>query len=103
MEGENQGMIGGMKPIICVILSVLAGQSLAQQSAPIGPAESAFKVYELLDEARAISPDNIEMIDASKLSLEELMALAHQERENATRLHCCDWGGGSCLPHSPES
>ncbi len=38
------------------------------------------------------------MIDATKLSVAELMALADAERQNAERHNCCDWGGGGCDP-----
>ena len=47
-------------------------------------------------EAATTVVNGITLIDATKLSLEELMALADTERQNATRLHCCDWGGGGC-------
>ena len=57
---------------------------------------------EVLEAARKIKPEDVQMIDASTLSLEELMALAAAERANPTRLQCCDWGG-SCLPYKPGS
>ncbi len=37
------------------------------------------------------------MIDATKLSVAELMALAAAERAAPTRLSCCDWGGLGCV------
>ena len=42
--------------------------------------------------------NGIRIIDATKLSVAELMALADEERQNATPAHCCDWGGGGCDP-----
>ena len=42
--------------------------------------------------------NGIRMIDATKLSVAELQALAAAERENATHINCCDWGGGGCQP-----
>ena len=38
----------------------------------------------------------IRMIDASELTVEELLALAAAERENAGPHSCCDWGGMGC-------
>jgi len=40
----------------------------------------------------------ITMIDATKLTVAELMALANQDRQAATLVDCCDWSGGGCLP-----
>lgn len=40
--------------------------------------------------------NGIRIIDATKLSVAELMALADEERQTATRAQCCDWGGGGC-------
>ena len=40
--------------------------------------------------------NGIRMIDATKLSVAELQALAAEERENAGAHSCCDWGGGGC-------
>lgn len=40
--------------------------------------------------------DGIRFIDASKLSVTELQALAAAERENPTHVNCCDWSGGGC-------
>lgn len=42
--------------------------------------------------------NGIRMIDATKLSVTELQALAAAERENATHINCCDWGGSGCQP-----
>ena len=42
--------------------------------------------------------NGIRMIDAAKLSVAELQALAAAERENATHINCCDWGGIGCQP-----
>ncbi|MGI9394158.1 MAG: hypothetical protein ACR2OY_05885 [Boseongicola sp.] len=43
--------------------------------------------------------NGIRMIDATKLSVAELQALAIAERENPTHVNCCDWsGGGGCNP-----
>ena len=57
---------------------------------------------EVLDYARTIKAEDIELIEAKHLSVEELLAFAAAEREDPTRLQCCDWGG-SCLPHKPGS
>ena len=57
---------------------------------------------EVLEAARSIRPEDIQVIDAKNLSVEDLIALAVKERANPTRLQCCDWGG-SCLPHAPGS
>ncbi len=43
------------------------------------------------------SVDGIRMIDATKLTVAELMALANAERRNPGPLSCCDWSGGNCL------
>ena len=40
----------------------------------------------------------IRMIDATKLSVAEIQALAAAERENPTHVNCCDWSGGGCNP-----
>lgn len=66
------------------------------------PELTELSAKEVLDFAQAIPPEDITIIDATSLTLEELMALSRAERENPTRLQCCDWGG-SCLPHAPES
>lgn len=42
--------------------------------------------------------NGIRMIDATKLTVAELQAMAADERESATRVQCCDWGGGGCNP-----
>ncbi|MGI9390048.1 MAG: hypothetical protein ACR2O1_08330 [Boseongicola sp.] len=43
--------------------------------------------------------NGIRMIDATKLSVAEMRALAAAERENPTHVNCCDWsGGGGCNP-----
>ncbi len=57
---------------------------------------------EVLADAKRIKSEDITIIDARDLSVEDLMALAAAERDNPTRLQCCDWGG-SCLPHKPGS
>ena len=36
------------------------------------------------------------MIDATTLTVAELMALAAEERESAQAHDCCDWGGLGC-------
>jgi hypothetical protein len=56
-------------------------------AAPVQAQDSAVQVI-----------NGIRMIDATKLSVAELQALAAEERENATFLNCCDWGGGGCQP-----
>ncbi len=77
---------------------VLAGQAMADSPAGGLSQRSALEV---LAEAKRIQPHEIRMIDAKDLSVEDLIALAVAERENATRLQCCDWGG-SCLPHDHD-
>ena len=42
--------------------------------------------------------DGIRMIDATKLSVAEIQALAAAEREHPTHVNCCDWSGGGCNP-----
>ena len=37
-----------------------------------------------------------ELIDATRLSVTELMALAAAERDGAEAHSCCDWGGLGC-------
>lgn len=37
-----------------------------------------------------------EMIDATKLSVAELLALAADARADASAHGCCDWGGMGC-------
>ena len=44
----------------------------------------------------------IRMIDATTLSMADLMALAAAERDNPTPLSCCDWGAG-CAPHGVQN
>lgn len=39
------------------------------------------------------------LIDATKLSVAELLALAAQERAEQSAQGCCDWGGLGCVPH----
>ena len=40
------------------------------------------------------------LIDATKLSVEELMAMAAEARQNAQLHDCCDWGGLGCVPET---
>ena len=40
----------------------------------------------------------IKMIDGTKLTVEELMAMAAAEREAEGAHTCCDWGGMGCQP-----
>lgn len=40
-----------------------------------------------------------EPIDATTLTVAELLALAAAERERADPSGCCDWGGLGCMPH----
>ena len=42
--------------------------------------------------------NGIRMIDATKLSVAEIQAMAAAERENPTHVNCCDWSGGGCNP-----
>ena len=59
-----------------LIMPAMAGQSAAPQHPP-------------------------RLVDATKLTVEELLALAVAERERADRLGCCDWGGLGCMIHRP--
>ncbi len=43
------------------------------------------------------------MIDATGLSVKELMALAAAERAAPDAMSCCDWGGLGCQPHAQSS
>ncbi|MDD9921620.1 MAG: hypothetical protein OXQ92_04965 [Boseongicola sp.] len=43
------------------------------------------------------------LIDATKLSVAELMALAAAEREAQDALGCCDWGGLGCVPDTART
>ncbi len=56
-------------------------------AAPVQAQDSAVQVI-----------NGIRLIDASKLSVAELQALAAAERANATHINCCDWGGNGCDP-----
>lgn len=47
--------------------------------------------------------NGIRMVDASKLSVAELQALAAAARAEAGREMCCDWGGLGCVPHTVRS
>lgn len=42
------------------------------------------------------------MIDATKLSAQELMAMAALARDDAQAHNCCDWGGLGCRPETLE-
>ena len=42
--------------------------------------------------------NGIRTIDATKLSVAELLALAGAARESASHVNCCDWSGGGCQP-----
>lgn len=60
----------------------------------------------LLAAALIASPaqgQEIEMIDATKLSVADLMAMAAAERDTPTPLNCCDWGGLGCAAGKPNS
>lgn len=51
----------------------------------------------LLTSSAAFAEEStIRMIDARDLSVEELIAMAAAERENAGAYSCCDWGGMGC-------
>lgn len=63
-----------------ILVSLLAAPAMAQQSLP----------------EIAAAP---QIIDATKLTVEELMALARAERERPTSFSCCDWGGLGCVVH----
>ena len=43
----------------------------------------------------------IKLIDATKLTVADLMALAAAERDAPTPLNCCDWGGLGCVMPKP--
>ncbi len=45
----------------------------------------------------------IRMIDASTLTMEELLAMANAERQNPNDWSCCDWGGGCFAADKPSS
>lgn len=64
---------------ICLVLLLLA--------APVQAQDTGVQVV-----------NGIRMIDATKLSVAELQALAAAERETPTHVNCCDWGGGGCNP-----
>jgi len=48
-------------------------------------------------EGESATPE-IKMIDATTLTVEELMALAAAERESVGAHTFCDWGGMGCEP-----
>ena len=51
-----------------------------------------------LDHSARIQPvKDITMIDATRLTVAELMALANAERQNPGPFSCCDWSGGNCM------
>lgn len=45
----------------------------------------------------------ITMIDATRLTMEELLAMANVERQNPNDWSCCDWGGGCFAADKPSS
>lgn len=85
------------------ILAVVATPALGGEISPLELRAPQQTANEVLRQARTIKPGEIRMIDASKLTLEELMELARAERNDPTRLQCCDWGGGTCIDHDPQS
>ncbi|MDJ0826029.1 MAG: hypothetical protein QNJ16_11055 [Rhodobacter sp.] len=43
------------------------------------------------------------LVDATQLSVAELLSMAAEERTNASWLKCCDWGGPGCTAEAkPE-
>ena len=45
----------------------------------------------------------IQVIDATELSVAEFLAMAAEARQNAENHDCCDWGGLGCVPDSVRS
>ena len=75
------------------------------QFAPYGRSLSTMRMMFLIAllMATPATAQQITMIDATTLTVEQLMAMAAAERDAPTPLSCCDWGGLGCVVHKPGS